>query len=147
MIKINIAAVGFIKENYFKEALAEYLKRISRFAEISVLEVPESPKGKDAEGRSLLEKSKGCMILLDREGKLVSSEELAEIIEKRASSGISEITFMIGGPEGVSDEVKKASDLTVSFGRITYPHRLIRVILAEQIYRALAIINKTPYHK
>ena len=77
----------------------------------------------------------------------MSSEELAALIDAKMTEGISEITFVIGGSNGVSDEVKRRADVEISFGRVTYPHQLMRVILSEQIYRAFSIINKLPYHK
>jgi len=151
VIRINIAAVGKLKENYWVEAFAEYEKRLSRFCSFSVCEIPEAAGSievqKAAEGKEILKKIKGAAILLDIGGEPLSSEGFAQLIDQSAARGNSEFTFIIGGSHGVSDEVKNAASKRISFGNITYPHRLIRIILAEQIYRAFAIINNTGYHK
>ena len=90
---------------------------------------------------------KGDFILLDRQGKLVSSEELAEMVEECAVRFNGEISFIIGGSNGVSEELKSKAKHIISFGKITYPHQLFRVVLLEQIYRAFSILNNLPYHK
>ena len=101
----------------------------------------------EKEGKKLLDNLKGFVVLTAIEGRIVSSEELAALIDAKMTEGVSEITFVIGGSNGVSDEVKRRADVEISFGRVTYPHQLMRVILSEQIYRAFSIINKLPYHK
>ena len=146
MIKIRLACVGTLKESYWREALEEYKKRLSRYAVFSVEECKEK-RTKEEEGKELLEKSKGYLVAFDLGGKELSSEEIAALIDKKATEGISEMTFIIGGSEGLSDEVKKAVDLSLSFGRVTYPHQLMRVIAAEQLYRAITILNGVTYHK
>ena len=95
----------------------------------------------------LLEKCKGAIVALDGKGKMLSSEDLAEYIEKKEISGISEISFVIGGSNGLSKTILDSADIVVSFGKITYPHQLFRVVLSEQIYRAFTIIKGLPYHK
>lgn len=156
-MKVNIAAVGKIKEKYFADAITEYVKRTGRFADVKITECPEYPPktqspaeialSVEKEGKKLLDNLKGFVVLTAIEGRIVSSEELAALIDAKMTEGISEITFVIGGSNGVSDEVKRRTDVEISFGRVTYPHQLMRVILSEQIYRAFSIINKLPYHK
>lgn len=154
MIRLNILAVGKLKERYLKEAVAEYQKRIGRFASLEVIEVPDAPddaqnaeRQKEQEGERLLKHIKGYCVLLDLTGKTVTSEELAKLIESSAVCGASELTFVIGGSRGVCPAVKTRADSVVSFGSITFPHQLIRVVLAEQLYRAMTILNNTGYHK
>jgi Uncharacterized conserved protein len=156
-MKVNIVAVGKIKEKYFTDAVAEYVKRISRFAELKVVECAEFPpktthaadiaKSCELEGKKITEALKGYVILTAIDGKLVCSEQLAEIISQKATEGISEISIVIGGSNGVSKEIEERADIKISFGRVTYPHQLMRIIVAEQVYRTFAIINKLPYHK
>lgn len=146
MIKINVVAVGRLKEKYWEEALAEYVKRLKKYCECNVIEIPDG-RSPEAEGTEILKKLSGSVVACDVQGKLVSSEDLAELIEKKANSGKSEITFLIGGSEGLSADVKKQAEEKISFGRVTFPHRMMRVILCEQIYRAFTIIHHTPYHK
>ena len=156
-MKFKIVAVGKIKEEYFREALAEYVKRLSRFATVEVVETDEclfrgTPSDKEiqkilqTEGAGLLAKCEGCVIVLDIGGKELSSPQLAEEIERRKQT-TSLFTFVIGGSNGLSDEVRNRADLRVSFGKITLPHQLCRVVLAEQLYRAATIANNVPYHK
>ena len=146
MIKINVVAVGRLKEKYWEEALAEYVKRLKKYCECNVIEIPDG-RSPEAEGTEILKKLSGSVVACDVQGMLVSSEDLAELIEKKANSGKSEITFLIGGSEGLSADVKKQAEEKISFGRVTFPHRMMRVILCEQIYRAFTIIHHTPYHK
>ena len=153
VMKINIVCVGKIKEKFFTDAINEYLKRITRFAELKIIEVDESSKltnleqKSKAEGEKLLQKSSGILIVLDGRGKLLSSPEMADYIQKKEIQGESVITFIIGGSNGLSKEVLDKADLILSFGKITFPHQLFRVVLVEQIYRALTIIEGLPYHK
>ena len=153
MLKVNIVCVGSVKEKFYIDAIKEYQKRLSRFCSLSVVEVQEEALEKsiekkiDKESEKLMNAFKGAVILLDREGKMTSSEELAASLDKLSSGGVSEISFVIGGSNGLSNDVIKASKLVLSFGKITYPHQLFRVVLAEQIYRAFAIIAGLPYHK
>ena len=152
-MKVNIVCVGKIKEKYFTDAIAEYKKRLSRFCVFNIIEVDEASKidnldkKSEAEGKLILEKCSGIIVSMDGRGKQLSSPELADFIKNSQVSGISEISFVIGGSNGLSDAVIKASKLVISFGNITYPHQLFRVVLSEQIYRAFAIIAGLPYHK
>jgi len=155
VIRLTILAVGKLKERYLREALAEYQKRIGRFAALEVLEVADAPddgaqnalRQQEQEGERLLKQIRGHCVLLDLAGKQLTSEELAALIESRAVAGVSELTFVIGGSRGVSAAVKARADSAVSFGNITFPHQLMRVVLAEQLYRAMTILNHTGYHK
>lgn len=156
-MKINIVAVGKIKEKYWTDAINEYKKRLSRFCDFNIIEVDEYKNNKttseqinitkNAEGERLLEKAKGYLIALDKGGKLLSSEGIAEDIKDITTYKASEITFLIGGSNGLSDKVLATVSEKISFGKVTYPHQLMRVILAEQIYRAFTINNSIPYHK
>lgn len=152
-MKVNIVCVGKIKEKYFTDAIAEYKKRLSRFCVFNIIEVDEASKidnlekKSEAEGKLILEKCSGIIVSMDGRGKQLSSPELAEFIKNNQVSGVSEISFVIGGSNGLSDAVIKASKQVVSFGNITFPHQLFRVVLTEQIYRAFAIIAGLPYHK
>jgi len=156
-MKFRIVAVGKIKEKYFSEAIAEYVKRISRFASTEIVEADECAfNGKpnpseilkitEKEGRSLLQKCEGFVIALDIDGQQLTSAQLSQTL-KNAESRFPCITFVIGGSYGLSEEMKKRSDLRLSFGKITLPHQLCRVVLCEQIYRACTIQNNMPYHK
>lgn len=156
-MKINIVAVGKIKEAFYREAIAEYAKRLTRFCTFNVIEVAETllsgKNDKDiqrvvqSEGQAILAKVKGHVIILDLKGKLLSSTDFAEYIENKKTCGVSEISFVIGGSYGLSEEVKSKADYSVSFGKFTYPHQLMRVILSEQIYRAFMINENSEYHK
>ena len=153
MIKLNIVAVGKLKEKFWSDAIKEYQKRISKYADLTVIECPEgvdegnSLRLQKQEEAGILKKLKGYVVLLAIEGDMIKSEDLAELIERESTRGQSEFTFVIGGSRGVSDEVKKRANKLISFGRVTYPHQLMRVILSEQLYRATTIIHKTSYHK
>lgn len=151
MIRLNILAVGRLKEKFWRDATEEYRKRIQKYGTLTITEVADLPDGtdrqKEEEGKQILAKTKGYTVLLDLRGDAVTSEQLAGIISDKSVYGISEFTFIIGGSRGVSAEVAEKADKIISFGAITYPHQLMRVILAEQLYRALTIINKTGYHK
>lgn len=158
-MNVSVICVGKLKEKFYTEAVAEYKKRISRFASFEIIELPderipenasasEMETAKKREGERILAKIKpqSYVISLCVEGKLLSSEELAEEIS-RASMRTSRIVFIIGGSLGLSDEVKAASSLRLSFGRMTLPHMLMRVVLTEQIYRAFMINSGAAYHK
>ena len=153
MLKIKLVAVGGIKESFYREAIGEYVKRLGKWAKVEIAEAEEASriedprKKREAEAEGILHRVKGRVILLDVKGRRVSSEGLADILSKSALSGDSEITFVIGGSNGVAQAVKEKADEILSFGEITLPHQLFRVVLLEQIYRAMTIINGTPYHK
>lgn len=152
-MKVNIVCVGKIKEKFFTDAIAEYEKRLSRFCNFKIFEVDEDSKEtnlekkSEIEGKRLLEKANGVIVSLDLRGKMLDSKEIAGFIEKNQVSGKSEISFIIGGSNGLSKEVLEKSSLILSFGKITFPHQLFRVVLTEQIYRAFTIIVGLPYHK
>ena len=159
MIKIHIITVGKLKEKYLRDAVAEYTKRISAYAKIDVVEVNEhkcADNPSPAEIQQVLEKEgeriiakipRGSFVVpMCIEGVQKTSEEFSAEIEKIALS-TSEITFIIGGSFGLSDEVKRLGRLKLSFSKMTFPHQLMRVILLEQVYRALSISNNAKYHK
>ena len=153
-MNINIVCVGKIKENFYKDAVSEYAKRLTRFCKFNVVEVAESRlesndinKVKVIEGKSIISKLKGYVIILDLAGVMLTSTDLAEKIDDLQTSGVSEITFVIGGSYGLSDEIKQKADFTLCFGKMTFPHHLMRVILSEQIYRAFMINSNSEYHK
>ena len=153
-MNINIVCIGKIKESFYRDAIKKKEKRLTRFCKFNIIELQESrPNGNDInkvqinEGRSIIPKLKGYIIVLDLGGNMLSSTELANKIDSLQSGGVSEITFVIGGSYGLSEEVKSKADLTLCFGKVTYPHQLMRVILTEQIYRAFKIMHHEPYHK
>jgi len=145
MQKVNIICVGKIKEEFFRSALNEYLKRLSRFAKVEIKELAEG-KDLEEEADQILRNLKGFTFALCVEGKKISSEVLAGEIKKLCSRG-EEITFIIGSSCGLSQKVKDAADFRLSFSDMTFPHQLMRVILAEQIYRAFMINSGSVYHK
>ena len=154
MIKINLVCVGKVKEKYFAEGIAEYAKRLTRFCDFSIIEVAEENVGDktaaeiiEREGKNIIPKLRGAVFAFAIEGKKYSSEALSEKIKKLVGSGTGEITFVIGGSYGLSDEVKRKADGLVSFSDMTFPHTLFRLLCVEQIYRAFCIIHNTPYHK
>ncbi|MCH5212401.1 MAG: 23S rRNA (pseudouridine(1915)-N(3))-methyltransferase RlmH [Oscillospiraceae bacterium] len=158
-MKVTILCIGKIKEKFYVDAIKEYAKRMTRFADLEIVELPDeqipdnaSEKEKEAikkrEGEKILAKIKpqSYVISLCIEGRTLDSPELAKTI-KDAYMRTSNVTFIIGGSLGLSDEVKSRSDLKLSFGRMTLPHQLMRVVLAEQIYRAFMINIGAAYHK
>lgn len=158
-MKVTIIGVGKIKERFYTDAIKEYTKRLGRFTDFEIIEIPDesipenaSEKEKEdikqREGKKILSRIKpqSYVISLCIEGKQLDSEELAERIQSICMS-TSRIVFIIGGSLGLSDEVKKSSQLRLSFGRMTLPHQLMRVVLTEQIYRAFMINSGSSYHK
>ena len=159
-MNITILCVGKIKENYFRDAISEYEKRLSRYAKVKIVEVKdektpdraslkEEEEIKNTEGQRLLEKlpENEYIVALTLDGKAYSSTEMADHIQDLQVSGKSGITFIIGGSLGLSSEVIKRADEKWSFSRLTFPHQLMRVILLEQIYRSFRILHNEPYHK
>lgn len=149
-----------MKEKYLKQGIDEYLKRLSSYAKVEVLEVAdekapeelsavEMEQVKQKEGERILAKihPDTYVIALAIEGKLKSSEELADTLDKLATYGKSKIAFVIGGSLGLSGEVLNRADEKLSFSRMTFPHQLMRLILVEQVYRAYRINRGEPYHK
>ncbi|MBR2904122.1 MAG: 23S rRNA (pseudouridine(1915)-N(3))-methyltransferase RlmH [Clostridia bacterium] len=145
MQKIYFVVVGKIKESFYREAIAEYVKRLSRFAKVEIKELDEG-KDLEEEGEAILRAVRGYVVALAVEGKPLSSEGLAKKIKEIGDSG-KEMTFVIGSSEGLCDKVKKAADYRLSFSEMTFPHQLMRVILAEQVYRAFMINAGATYHK
>ncbi|MGN0814770.1 MAG: 23S rRNA (pseudouridine(1915)-N(3))-methyltransferase RlmH [Candidatus Coproplasma sp.] len=145
MIKVNIVCVGKIKEEFYRAAVAEYAKRLSRFCKFEVRELAEG-KNLEEEGAAILKACKGYVIALCVEGKKLDSVGLAKEIKTQCDRG-EEITFVIGSSCGLSNEVKSAAKLRLSFSDMTFPHQLMRVILSEQIYRAFMINSGSEYHK
>ena len=145
MQKINFVVVGKIKEAFYREAVSEYVKRMTRFAKVEIKELSEGVDP-EAEADDILRSVKGYVIALAVEGEKFSSEKLADKMKKLCDQG-KEITFVIGSSCGLSDRVKKAADLKLSFSDMTFPHQLMRVILAEQVYRAFMINAGSTYHK
>ena len=159
-MKITLITVGMIKEKYLKDAIAEYSKRLSRYCKLEIVEVadektPDNASDtveddiRDKEGERILKyiKEDAYVITLEIAGKMLTSEEMAEKIEKLGVQGTSHIIFIIGGSIGLGREILKRSDYALSFSKMTFPHQLMRVILLEQIYRSYRIINHEPYHK
>lgn len=145
MIKINIVCVGKIKEEFYRDAVNEYLKRLSRFAKVEIKEIPEGRSLED-EAEGILKAAKGYVFALCIEGKKLSSEGLAAEIKKMCDKGC-ETSFIIGSSHGLAESVKQRADYKLSFSDMTFPHQLMRVILSEQIYRAFMINSGSEYHK
>ncbi len=149
-MNIHIVCIGKLKEKYWQDAAAEYIKRLSRFCKLSVTELSESKSdSKEEESEEILGRipKESYVIALDVGGKRLSSEGFAEKISELALNGSSDICFIIGGSNGFDDRVRKTADMRLSFSDFTFPHQLMRVILLEQIYRAFKIINNEKYHK
>ncbi|WP_294706960.1 23S rRNA (pseudouridine(1915)-N(3))-methyltransferase RlmH [uncultured Fusobacterium sp.] len=155
-MNISIVCVGKVKEKYIIEGINEFLKRMQSFAKMRIIELKEDGNDNnrnlsiEKEGEEILrtlEKIGGYNVLLDIQGKNFSSEEMAEEIERLTVNGVSSINFIIGGSYGVSESVRKASQMKLSFSKMTFPHQLMRLILTEQIYRWFSILKNTKYHK
>ena len=159
-MNIKIVCVGKLKEKYFKDGIAEYVKRMSRFAKVKIVQVPDekppeklSPSEKEPvkeiEGKRILDKikEKEYVYVTAIKGKERTSEAFAKELSNLTTYGHSDITFVIGGSLGTSDAVNKRADDLISFGKFTMPHQLMRLVLIEQIYRAFMINSGSPYHK
>ncbi|REH98917.1 23S rRNA (pseudouridine(1915)-N(3))-methyltransferase RlmH [Staphylococcus felis] len=159
-MKITIVAVGKLKEKYWKQAIAEYEKRLSAYTKIDIVEVPDekAPENmsekeieqvKAKEGERILAKIKpqSTVIILEIKGKMLGSEELAKELDQRMTQGASDFTFVIGGSNGLHDTVLQRSNFALSFSKMTFPHQMMRVVLLEQIYRAFKINRGEAYHK
>ena len=159
-MKIKVVTVGKLKEKYLKDGISEYSKRISRFAKLEMIELAdektpdrasesENQKILEIEGQRILSKvgDRDFVIALAIEGRTFSSEEFSKQLEEASIKGFSTLTFIIGGSLGLSSAVKNRANLSVSFGRLTLPHQLMRLVLVEQIYRAFTIQQGSPYHK
>ncbi|WP_033827402.1 23S rRNA (pseudouridine(1915)-N(3))-methyltransferase RlmH [Bacillus andreraoultii] len=159
-MKITIVTVGKLKEKYLKQGIEEYLKRLSAYAKVEVIEVADekAPENLSEAEMEEVKKKEGERILahisqdtyvitLEIGGKMLSSEQLAAKIDELGTYGKSKIAFVIGGSLGMSKEVQNRSNLALSFSKMTFPHQLMRLILLEQVYRAYRIIRGEPYHK
>lgn len=143
---IKIICIGKIKEKFYRDAIEEYLKRLSKYHKIIIEELPDSNIKKEKELILKHINKKDYIITLEIEGKELTSQELAQFINKTLITN-SNLTFIIGGSTGLDDEIKKISDYKLSFSKLTFPHQLFRVILLEQIYRSFKIMNNESYHK
>lgn len=159
-MRITLITVGKIKEKYWNLAIAEYVKRLSRYCRLEIIEVADEKTPDNAseaeevmirqrEGQRILKQIKdgSYVIALAILGNTLTSEKLAAKLEKLAVSGQSHLVFIIGGSLGLADEVLAQANEQISFSAMTFPHQLMRVILLEQIYRGYRIINHEPYHK
>ncbi len=159
-MKITILTVGKVKERFFRQAIEEFDKRLSRYCKLEIIEVADEKTpdhASEAQKTQILEKE-GVRLLrylkedawvcaLAIEGKMLDSEELSKKMEQLGVSGVSHIQFVIGGSFGLCDSVLNRADFKLSFSKMTFPHQLMRVILLEQIYRSYRIMMKEPYHK
>ncbi len=159
-MKISIVCVGKIKESFYRQAIEEYAKRLSKYCKLEIIEVGDEKTPdkasealesqiKEKEADRILEKIKedAYVFTLEIKGKSYTSEAFAEMIQKTTVQGKSHLVFVIGGSLGLHEKVLKRSNHAISFSDMTFPHQLMRVILTEQIYRAFRIINGEPYHK
>lgn len=159
-MKITILCVGKVKEKFYRDAIDEFFKRLSRYCKLEIIEVADEKTEeqaseteirivKEKEGERLLKniKEDAYVITLCIDGKQLDSEELSEKMEKLGVQGTSHIYFVIGGSLGLSENIIKRADFKLSFSKMTFPHQLMRVILLEQIYRGYRIMNHEPYHK
>ena len=147
-MKFTVLCAGKLKEKFFADAVSEYKKRLTRYAETEITEVADGPDRK-AEAERLLKRlpKDAYIITLEIEGRSFSSEAFASYIKELTVQGCSHIVFIIGGSEGLDITVRQKADLALSFSEFTFPHMLMRVILMEQIYRSMKILNNEPYHK
>ncbi len=159
-MKITILCVGKVKEKFYRDAIEEFSKRLSRYCKLEIIEVSDEKTQeqaseteirliKDKEGERILKniKEDSYVICLCIDGKQLDSVALSEKVDALTVGGISHICFVIGGSLGLSDAVIKRGDYHLSFSKMTFPHQLMRVILLEQVYRAFRILNNEPYHK
>jgi 23S rRNA (pseudouridine1915-N3)-methyltransferase len=158
-MNITLICVGRIKESFYRDAVAEYAKRLSAYCSFKVIEVEDKPdtgnseaasvRVRDTEGERILKHIDPGMyvITLEIKGKKMDSEKFSQVLSDLFVSGKSDIAFVIGGSLGLSEKVSSRADLKLSFSDMTFPHQLMRVILSEQIYRAFRIMRGEPYHK
>lgn len=160
MQHVNIVCFGKLRETFWRDAVAEYAKRLQAFCKFEITEIPEAPLRSEPSEKEIMQaleeeadvalkyiNEKSFVIVLCVEGKQMPSEKLAETLSSAAQTGNGNVTFVIGSSFGLSDRVKKKANLKLSFSQMTFPHQLMRVILSEQIYRAYMIQNGTRYHK
>lgn len=159
-MKVKVITVGKLKEKYLKDGIAEYVKRLGRFTKFQVIELQDEKTPDRAsqaendlilakEGERILAKvgDRDYVIALAIEGRQFPSEQFSKELEKATLQGYSDITFIIGGSLGLAPEVKQRANQLMSFGLLTFPHQLMRLVLVEQIYRAFMIQQGSPYHK
>lgn len=159
-MNISVVSVGKIKEKYMVAGIAEYSKRLSKYCKLKLIEVPDekAPENLSEKDMDIVKKKEGERILskikentyvvtLEIEGKQMTSEGFAKKIDDLMTQGVSDITFVIGGSLGLSDEVMARSDFKLSFSKMTFPHQLMKMVLLEQVYRGWRIIRGEPYHK
>ena len=155
-MNINIICIGKIKDKYINEGITEFSKRMTSFASLNIVELKEYNKEDSIsisiEKESLeilkqISKSNSYNILLDLDGKEITSENMSKYIDDLKNKGISSINFIIGGSNGVNKELKNSIDMKLKFSHFTFPHQLMRLILLEQVYRWFAISNNIKYHK
>ncbi len=154
-MQINIITVGSLKEEYLKQAVNEYSKRLSKFCSLSITELKEEnitdknliQKALETEAEEIIKRLKGFVVVMDIKGKSLTSEQFAKTLSEQMVQGFSQFTFVIGSSFGLSEKVKEKANLKLSFSALTFPHQLFRVMLLEQIYRAFAINNNIKYHK
>lgn len=160
IMNFTVVSVGKLKEKYWKDGVSEYEKRLSRYSKVNIIQLedektPDNASEKEEfeilrkEGDRILKniKENWFVVLLDLQGKNLSSIELADFISKKEVSGVSHICFVIGGSLGVAESVRQRSDFRWSFSNLTFPHQMVRIMLLEQIYRAMRIQRGEPYHK
>lgn len=156
MIKINLICIGDIKEKYLTDAINEYSKRISRFANLNIIQLKENvaktnntqdtQNALKKDAQEIIKHIKGYPICLDIVGEMISSEQFAKKIDKISLTN-SEISFIIGASNGIHQDIKNLCKEKISFSKMTFPHQLMRVIFLEQLYRAFTILNNISYHK
>ena len=155
-MNINIICIGKIKDKYINDGIAEFSKRMTSFASLNIIELKEynkedsiiiSIEKESSEILKQISKSNSYNILLDLDGKEINSENMSKYIEDLKNKGISSINFIIGGSNGVNQELKNSVDMKLKFSHFTFPHQLMRLILLEQVYRWFAISNNIKYHK
>lgn len=159
-MKITIVSVGKLKEKYLKQGIQEYMKRLSAYAKVDIIEVADekAPENMSEAQMQEVKRKEGGRILshisddtyvitLEINGKMISSEQLAAKMDELATYGKSKIAFVIGGSLGISEDVQKRSDMALSFSKMTFPHQVMRLILLEQVYRGFRINRGEPYHK
>lgn len=158
---IRIIAVGRLRERHWKEAAADYSRRIRPYARLEIEEVAEArlkdgasaaeeKKAMQEEGRAILERLKGhegVVVALDRQGRSLDSLQMAAWLEGMILEGRGDVAYVIGGPLGLAPEALQRAECRLSFSRMTFPHQMMRVILLEQIYRGMRIMRKEPYHR
>lgn len=159
-MRIRVICIGRLKERFYTDAVAEFTKRLSRFCDVEIVDLPDE-KVADSPSEAEIERVKGIecqrlearlareeyVIALDPRGRELSSEQLADKLSEIMLSGGSRIAFIIGGSHGLTDALRRRADFVLSFSKMTFSHQIFRTMLLEQVYRAFKIINNEPYHK